>query len=136
MLEVSAGLDLLEWKAMTAEPQNMWSTNCNFVECIVGSLSNLVYSREVLDLGPVGIIPLELFGRDKAADPRLVIRMLLEQLADVGSDRLTSLSKRKLNCASKDRYLTCSIARTHSICPASTQLVPTTSSGDDEGALA
>jgi hypothetical protein len=117
---------------MVAEPNDMWSTNYNFVEYIVGSLSNLVYAREVLDLGPVGISPLEFFGWDKAAYPRLVKGMLLEQLADVKSDRLASLSNRKLGFASKDNCLTCSIVRTHSICPARTQLVLTTSVDSEE----
>jgi len=94
-----------------------------------------VYAGEVLDLGPVGISPLEFFGPDKAAYPRLVTGMLLEQLADVKSDRLAGLSNRKLGFASRVNCLTCSMVRTHSICPARTPLVLATSV-DIEGSLA
>lgn len=100
ILEVPNGLDL-ERKATTTKPRDISSTNYNFVEHIVGSLSNLVYTREVLDLGPVGIIPLKLLRRDKAALPQLVVRRLLEQLANVESDRLAILSKRQLNFTNK-----------------------------------
>jgi hypothetical protein len=43
---------------------------------------------------------------------------------------------KNIKVLSKDSCLTCSIVRTHSICPAGTQLVLTTSSGDGERALA